>query len=252
MAEARKRIAAGENVMVSAASTGELERFADICHEYELPYRLGELEENATVARLAEEGSSRAGLGDGADEGAAVRRRGLSRREGGALRQRRSVRNAAAASQRSRARPKTASFFSDFSDLKPGDYVVHVDHGIGQFEGLRQMAIEGANGEFMLLRYADDARLYVPLARLDLMQKYHVARRRRTAARPPGHDSMGSAQDAREKIRQRHGGTTSGTVCRAKNGDGPRVSAGHELASANSRTRSSLKKRPTSSAPSKT
>jgi len=44
--------------MVSAASTGELERFADICHEYELPYRLGELEENVTVTRLAEEGSS--------------------------------------------------------------------------------------------------------------------------------------------------------------------------------------------------
>src|SRR5208282_4810630 len=75
-------------------------------------------------------------------------------------------------SQRSRARPKTASFFSDFSDLKPGDYVVHIDHGIGQFEGLRQVGVEGATGEFMLLRYAGDAKLYVPLARLDLIQKY--------------------------------------------------------------------------------
>jgi transcription-repair coupling factor (superfamily II helicase) len=74
--------------------------------------------------------------------------------------------------QRSRSRPKTASFFSDFSDLKPGDYVVHIDHGIGQFEGLRQVAVEGATGEFMLLRYAGDAKLYVPLARLDLVQKY--------------------------------------------------------------------------------
>jgi transcription-repair coupling factor (superfamily II helicase) len=74
--------------------------------------------------------------------------------------------------QRPRTRPKTASFFSDFSDLKPGNYVVHVDHGIGQFEGLRQVAVEGANGEFMLLRYAGDAKLYVPLARLDLIQKY--------------------------------------------------------------------------------
>ncbi|MGB0035358.1 MAG: transcription-repair coupling factor, partial [Candidatus Acidiferrales bacterium] len=51
-------------------------------------------------------------------------------------------------------------------------YVVHVDHGIGQFEGLRQVAVEGANGEFMLLRYAGEAKLYVPLARLDLVQKY--------------------------------------------------------------------------------
>ena len=58
MAEVRGRLASGDRVMVSAASTGELERFADICHEYELPYALGELEENVTVARLAEEGGS--------------------------------------------------------------------------------------------------------------------------------------------------------------------------------------------------
>jgi hypothetical protein len=57
MAEVKGRVTAGEQVMVSAASTGELERYADICHEYELPYRLGELEENVTVTRLAEEGS---------------------------------------------------------------------------------------------------------------------------------------------------------------------------------------------------
>src|SRR5208282_2260903 len=74
--------------------------------------------------------------------------------------------------ERPRARPKAATFLSDFSDLKPGDFVVHLDHGIGQFEGLRQLAVGGATGEFMLLRYAEDARLYVPLARVDLVQKY--------------------------------------------------------------------------------
>ncbi len=58
MTEVRGRVAAGEHVMLSAASTGELERFADICHEYELPYRLGELEEDITVTRLAEEATS--------------------------------------------------------------------------------------------------------------------------------------------------------------------------------------------------
>ncbi len=54
-------LTAGESVMVSAASTGELERFADICNEYEVPYLLGELEENMTVARLAEESGSGSG-----------------------------------------------------------------------------------------------------------------------------------------------------------------------------------------------
>ncbi len=55
MTEVRDKLATGEHVMVSAASTGELERLADICHEYEVAYRLGELEENVTVSRLAEE-----------------------------------------------------------------------------------------------------------------------------------------------------------------------------------------------------
>ena len=171
MAEARGRIGAGEQVIVSAASTGELERFADICHEYELPYRLGELEENATVARLAEESSG------GSAQAMVLVKAPLA--EGVVFADARLVLFGNAdlfetvpAAERSRARPKTASFFSDLSDLKPGDYVVHVDHGIGQFEGLRQVGVEGATGEFMLLRYADDAKLYVPLARLDLIQKY--------------------------------------------------------------------------------
>jgi transcription-repair coupling factor (superfamily II helicase) len=172
MAEVRGRIAAGDQMMVSAASTGELERLADICHEYELPYRIGELEENVTVARLAEESSSAGGpamvlVKAPLTEGVVFTDAKLAIYGNADL-----FETLPAPSQRSRARPKTASFFSDFSDLKPGDYVVHVDHGIGQFEGLRQVAIEGANGEFMFLRYAGDAKLYVPLARLDLVQKY--------------------------------------------------------------------------------
>jgi len=74
--------------------------------------------------------------------------------------------------ERPRVRPKTAGFFSDFSELKAGDYVVHVDHGIGQFEGLQAIENDGRRGEFMRLQYADDARLYVPLERLDLVQNY--------------------------------------------------------------------------------
>ena len=171
MAEVRSRLAAGEKVMVSAASTGELERFADICHEYELPYRLGELEENVTVTRLAEEAS-----GSSAPAMVLVK---APLAEGVVFPEAQLVIYGDAdlfetlpAQQRARSRPKTAGFFSDFSDLKPGDYVVHVDHGIGQFEGLRQVVVEGATGEFMFLKYAGDAKLYVPLARLDLIQKY--------------------------------------------------------------------------------
>ncbi len=171
MTDVRGRLASGEQAIVSAASTGEMERFADICREYELPYRIGELEENVTVTRLAEEGTGgsvpamvlvKAPLSEGV-----VFPEAQLAIYGGA-----DLFETLPPPERPRSRPKTASFFSDFSDLKPGDFVVHVDHGIGQFEGLRQVAVEGASGEFMLLQYAGDAKLYVPLARLDLIQKY--------------------------------------------------------------------------------
>ena len=173
MAEARERITAGGRVLLAAGNLGELERFVDLCHEYEVPYRLGELEENAISARLSEDSSAgsvpaivlvRAPFVDGVvfpDSHLTIYGTGdlFETLPSGAA---------------SRRRPKTASFFSDFSELKPGDYVVHVDHGIGQFEGLHQIENGGARGEFMRLRYADDARLYVPLERLDLVQSYRA------------------------------------------------------------------------------
>jgi transcription-repair coupling factor (superfamily II helicase) len=173
MAEARQRIAAGERVLLAAGNLGELERFVDLCHEYEVPYRLGELEENVTSARLSEDSSAgsipaivlaRAPFVDGVvfpDSHLTIYGTG-------------DLFETLPAGAPTRRRPKTASFFSDFSELKAGDYVVHVDHGIGQFEGLHQIENGGAHGEFMRLRYADDAKLYVPLERLDLVQSYRA------------------------------------------------------------------------------
>jgi transcription-repair coupling factor (superfamily II helicase) len=69
-------------------------------------------------------------------------------------------------------KPRFGAFISDFRDLKPGDYVVHVDHGLGKFEGLQTISSQGAEREFMLLIYADDAKLFVPVERLDLVSRY--------------------------------------------------------------------------------
>jgi transcription-repair coupling factor (superfamily II helicase) len=64
-------------------------------------------------------------------------------------------------------------FISDFRDLKVGDYVVHLDHGIGLFNGLKTIGLqEGSSKEFVLLTYQEGAKLYVPVERLDLIQKY--------------------------------------------------------------------------------
>ncbi|MEO5857372.1 MAG: transcription-repair coupling factor [Pyrinomonadaceae bacterium] len=69
-------------------------------------------------------------------------------------------------------KPRLGAFISDFRDLKAGDYVVHVDHGLGKFEGLQTISSQGAEREFMLLIYADDAKLFVPVERLDLVSRY--------------------------------------------------------------------------------
>ncbi len=70
---------------------------------------------------------------------------------------------------------KTAAFLSDFRDLKVGDYVVHIDHGIARFGGLQTLELGGRNSEFMLLFYAEESKLYVPVERLDLVQRYSSA-----------------------------------------------------------------------------
>jgi transcription-repair coupling factor (superfamily II helicase) len=69
-------------------------------------------------------------------------------------------------------RKPAGKFISDLRDLKTDDYVVHVDHGIGQFLGLNTMFMEGQEREFLLLKFAEDDKLYVPVERLDLVQKY--------------------------------------------------------------------------------
>ena len=71
-----------------------------------------------------------------------------------------------------RTKSKTSAFISDFRDLKAGDFVVHVDHGIGRFEGLQTIETGGATREFMLLVYAENAKLFVPVERLDLVSRF--------------------------------------------------------------------------------
>lgn len=79
------------------------------------------------------------------------------------------------AGEKGRRRSKTAAFLSDFRDLRPGDFVVHIDHGVARFGGLQTLDLGPTTGEFMLLYYADEAKLYVPVERLDLVQRYSSA-----------------------------------------------------------------------------
>jgi transcription-repair coupling factor (superfamily II helicase) len=94
------------------------------------------------------------------------------------------------------------TFLSDLRDLKVGDLVVHVDHGIGEFIGLKQLTTSaqtmgGASAElleFLELRYHGDDKLFVPVERLDLIQKY-------TGGSRPALDRLGGTTWERVKTR---------------------------------------------------
>ena len=59
-----------------------------------------------------------------------------------------------------------------FSDLHNGDYVVHEAYGIGRFEGIKPMTVEGATRDYLVIRYAGSDMLYIPTDQLDMIQKY--------------------------------------------------------------------------------
>ncbi len=71
-----------------------------------------------------------------------------------------------------RRRPHRTAFASDLRDLRPGDLVVHTDHGIGRFTGFRRVAVQGRQLEMMVLAYRGSDTLLVPVERADLIQKY--------------------------------------------------------------------------------
>src|SRR5687768_391425 len=93
-----------------------------------------------------------------------------------------------------RRRSAAKTFLSDFRDLKVGDLIVHVDNGIGVFVGLKKIAVGLETQEFMELRYAGEDKLFVPVERLDLVQKY-------TGASRPALDKLGGTTWEKAKTR---------------------------------------------------
>ncbi len=151
----------GVQTIVLGGTTGMAERFAEIFKEYDLPYRaefrdrepgrrdgdsrvpivaVGHLSGGFRLPEAAVEVFAESDLLDESEHSA----------------------------PRSRRRTKSRAFLSSLDDLKPGAFVVHVDHGIGQYEGIA--TVHGR--ECMVLSYHAGDKLYVPLERVDLVQRY--------------------------------------------------------------------------------
>ncbi len=207
VAEARNLVEQGYRVVFFGRSSGELERLADIFQEYSVPFQLGLDPADATRPYLAER-SYVAGA-----SASTFLVKGLIRRGVVFPAARIAVfgsedlfDSSDLVAKPGPTKSQLAAFTADMADLKPGDYVVHEAHGIGRFLGTREIAQGDNKGDFMLLEYAGDAKLYVPLARLDLIQKYRGAGEGAApGARPVGRRDMGTHENARQSQDARHG-----------------------------------------------
>ncbi|MFQ5663162.1 MAG: transcription-repair coupling factor [Terriglobia bacterium] len=203
--ELRQRLRRGGPLLVASATTGEMERMAEILSEYEIPYRFGTSE--GRRSGLVEEKSVLAPplTGQAGEANAVVLLRGTVP-EGVSFPEASLTLFGnfdlfeslapARAPAKVKVKSKAAAFAADISELQEGDYVVHVDHGIGQFAGLKQLTHDGVTEEFLQLNYLEGDRLYVPLPHLDLVQKYRSLEGVR-----PTLDRLGGLAWARRKAR---------------------------------------------------
>ncbi|WP_031298334.1 transcription-repair coupling factor [Stutzerimonas chloritidismutans] len=74
--------------------------------------------------------------------------------------------------RREKSRDGGENVIKNLTELREGSPVVHIDHGVGRYQGLVTLEIEGQAQEFLLLQYAEDAKLYVPVASLHLIARY--------------------------------------------------------------------------------
>jgi transcription-repair coupling factor (superfamily II helicase) len=196
VAEAKTLVEQGNRVAFFAPSLGELERLADILQEYSIPFQLG-----------VDPDGSRTTLTERAYMAGSVASTYLIRgvvRKGAVFPDARLVLfgsedlfdTSDLIARPSLTKGQLAAFAADIADLKTGDYVVHTTHGIGRFVGLREITQGDQKGDFMLLEYAGDSKLYVPLTRMDLVQKYRGA-----GDVKPQLDKLGGATWSRTKSR---------------------------------------------------
>jgi transcription-repair coupling factor (superfamily II helicase) len=176
--EVKKLTAENQRVLFACGTTGEVERLAEVFTEYGVSFRLGSRTPRPgetyidDAAYLSGEEVSTTIVKAFVPEGVAVPDARLTIFGARDLFDESEI----YAPRPARAKSKTSAFISDFRDLAVNDYVVHVEHGIGQYQGLKEIPqSDGTNAEFMILEYAEGARLYVPLTRLDLVQKYRSA-----------------------------------------------------------------------------
>ena len=195
----QKLVAEGKTAMFVVPNTGEVERLADVFSEYNVSFRLGSRTRGGEsfadeTSYFAEEIAAATLVKAYVPDGVIFPDAKLAIFGARDLFDESEV----VAARPQRQKSKVSAFLSDFRDLQVGDYVVHVEHGIAQYQGLKEINQGDGPAEFMLLEFAEAARLYVPLTRLDLIQKY-----RSSEGAKPVLSHLGTATWAKTKARVR-------------------------------------------------
>ncbi len=192
--EAKTLLEAGVRLAFFAPTSGEVERLADVFGEYSIPYQI-DLGGEQVPEHLRQRTQSMS-------SGIALIRGDVAR---GAVFQEGRVaifgsedlfETPDTVAKPSKTHTGTGVFSADQFDLKAGDYVVHVEHGVGQFLGVRELSQGDTKGDYMLLEYSGGNKLYVPLSRMDLVQRF-----RGEGEAKPALDKMGGATWTRTKTR---------------------------------------------------
>jgi len=152
--------AAGKRVVIASWSDGSRERLAAVLEDHGLD-TLDEVANWPAAQKLAKERMALAVLGleagfEAADLAVIAEQDVLGDR---LVRQRKKAR-------------RGENFLTEYSSLSAGDYVVHVDHGIGQFVGLKTIEVAGAPHDCLELVYAGGDKLYLPVENIELLSRY--------------------------------------------------------------------------------
>ena len=155
-------IAAGHRVLLPCHQAGQARRLYELLSHYRLPLEISE--ERFPKAALRPPGRVEILIGDisrgfrleaerlvvVAEEeifGKRVKRRGLSE-------------------------ARKQQLLTSLAELKPGDHMVHIDFGVALYRGLQHLSLTGIEGDFLLLEYAGGDKLYLPVDRINLVQRY--------------------------------------------------------------------------------
>ncbi|UYY58796.1 transcription-repair coupling factor [Sphingomonas sp. S2-65] len=104
--------------------------------------------------------------------------------------------------RRSKRRKNTDAFLQELATLSPGDLVVHVDHGIGRYEGLTQVPVQKAPHDCVALSYAGGDKLFVPVENLEVLSRYGSGEEGATLDRLGGEAWQRRKSKMKERIRE--------------------------------------------------